>query len=156
MNTLFNRWAKINQPSLNTGCRNTTYYREACWDTQTSISYSHLVRAPNSRSGGHEFESPVRQELGALTKSGIPWGQVFLQWWPRRDHMIMSRADSFAKQTHLLDATSLNPSAVPTRYLWGQVFLNYKPFSISFWRRRNMCTLYGTSFTRAELTLQKL
>jgi hypothetical protein len=31
---------------------------------------SHLVRAPISRSGGHEFESPVRQELGALTKSG--------------------------------------------------------------------------------------
>jgi hypothetical protein len=24
--------------------------------------------ATNSRSGGHEFESPVRQELGALTK----------------------------------------------------------------------------------------
>ncbi len=31
---------------------------------------SHLVRAPNSRSGGHEFESPMRQELGALFKSG--------------------------------------------------------------------------------------
>ncbi len=29
---------------------------------------SHLVRAPNSRSGGHEFESPMR-ELGALTKN---------------------------------------------------------------------------------------
>jgi hypothetical protein len=31
---------------------------------------SHLVRAPNFRSGGHEFESSVRQELCALTKSG--------------------------------------------------------------------------------------
>ncbi len=31
---------------------------------------SHLDRAPNSRSGGHEFESPVRKELGSLTKSG--------------------------------------------------------------------------------------
>ncbi len=29
---------------------------------------SHLVRAPNSRSGGHEFESPMLQEFGALTK----------------------------------------------------------------------------------------
>ncbi len=35
-----------------------------------SASYSHLIRAPNSRSGGHEFESPMRQELGALAKSG--------------------------------------------------------------------------------------
>jgi hypothetical protein len=32
------------------------------------------VRAPDSRSGGHEFESPVRQELGALTKSGKTLG----------------------------------------------------------------------------------
>ncbi len=31
-------------------------------------------------SGGHEFESPVRQEFGALTKKWEdPWGQVFLQ-----------------------------------------------------------------------------
>jgi hypothetical protein len=38
-------------------------------ETRTSIWLaSHLVRAPNSRSGGHEFESPMRQELGALTK----------------------------------------------------------------------------------------
>jgi hypothetical protein len=29
---------------------------------------SHSVIAPNSRSGGHEFESPVWGELGALTK----------------------------------------------------------------------------------------
>ncbi len=35
---------------------------------------SYLVRAPNSRSGGHEFKSPVRQELGALTKSGKTLG----------------------------------------------------------------------------------
>ncbi len=35
---------------------------------------SHLVRAPNSRSGGHEFGSPVRQELTALTKSGKTLG----------------------------------------------------------------------------------
>ncbi len=40
--------------------------REACRDTETS----HLVRAPNFRFGGHEFESPTRRELGALTKSG--------------------------------------------------------------------------------------
>jgi hypothetical protein len=40
-----------------------------------------LVKAPNSRSRGHEFESPVRQELGALTKKWkVPWGQVLLQW----------------------------------------------------------------------------
>jgi hypothetical protein len=40
---------------------------------------SHLVRAPNSRSGGHEFKSPVRQELGAqIKKWKDPSGQVFL------------------------------------------------------------------------------
>jgi hypothetical protein len=34
--------------------------REACRDTQTSIRLaSHLVKAPNSRSGGHELEFPV-------------------------------------------------------------------------------------------------
>jgi hypothetical protein len=44
--------------------------REACQDTQISIRLaSHLVRAPNSRFGGHEFEYPVRLVLGALTKS---------------------------------------------------------------------------------------
>ncbi len=32
------------------------------------VSYSHSIRAPNSRSGGHKFESPVWQELGAVTK----------------------------------------------------------------------------------------
>jgi hypothetical protein len=31
---------------------------------------SHLVRVPDSRSEGHEFESPMRQKLGALNKSG--------------------------------------------------------------------------------------
>ncbi len=46
---------------------------------------SHLVRAPNSRSGGHEFESPVRQELSSLTKSGKTVGSglstlVTLTW----------------------------------------------------------------------------
>jgi hypothetical protein len=39
-------------------------------ETQSSIWLaSHLARVPNSRSGGHEFESPNRRELGALTKS---------------------------------------------------------------------------------------
>jgi hypothetical protein len=43
---------------------------EACRDTQTSIWLANpLVRAPNSRSGGQEYESPMRWELGALTKS---------------------------------------------------------------------------------------
>ncbi len=48
--------------------------REACRDTQTIAN--HLVGAPNFRFGGHEFESSVRQELGALTKAEK--GQVFL------------------------------------------------------------------------------
>ena len=40
-------------------------------ETQISIRLaSHLVKALNSRSGGREFESPMRLELGALTKSG--------------------------------------------------------------------------------------
>jgi hypothetical protein len=43
--------------------------------TQTSIWLaSHLVRAPNSRTEGHESESPIRRELGALTKSGKTLG----------------------------------------------------------------------------------
>ncbi len=37
---------------------------------KTSIRLvSHLVRAPNSKSGGHYFESPMRRELGVATKS---------------------------------------------------------------------------------------
>ncbi len=44
-------------------------YREACRDTQTSILPArHLVREPNARSGGHEFQSPMLWELVALTK----------------------------------------------------------------------------------------
>ncbi len=40
-------------------------------ETQTSIRLaSHLVRAPNFRYGGRELESPMRRELGALTKNG--------------------------------------------------------------------------------------
>ncbi len=35
---------------------------------------SHLVRAPNSRSGGHDFECPVRQKLVVLRKSGQTLG----------------------------------------------------------------------------------
>ncbi len=35
----------------------------------------------NSRSGGHEFESPMRRELGALTKGGKTLGvRFFLQF----------------------------------------------------------------------------
>ncbi len=38
-------------------------------ETQTSIRLaSHLVRVPDSRSGGHELKSPLRRQLGALTK----------------------------------------------------------------------------------------
>jgi hypothetical protein len=44
-------------------------------ETQTSIRLaSHLVRVPNSRSGGHEYESPMRRELRALIKSGKTLG----------------------------------------------------------------------------------
>jgi hypothetical protein len=43
--------------------------------TQTSIRLgSHLVRAPNARSEGHEFESSMRREIGELTKSGKTHG----------------------------------------------------------------------------------
>jgi hypothetical protein len=38
-------------------------------ETQSSIHLaSHLVRAPKSRSGGHDFESSMRQKLCALIK----------------------------------------------------------------------------------------
>ncbi len=44
-------------------------------ETQTCIRLaSHLVRAPDSRSEGHEFESSMRREIGALTKSGKTHG----------------------------------------------------------------------------------
>ncbi len=43
------------------------YWREICREAC-------LVRAPNYRSGGCEFESPMRQELGALTKTGKTLG----------------------------------------------------------------------------------
>jgi hypothetical protein len=47
-------------------------------ETQISIRLaSHLVRDPNSRSGGHEFESPMRWELGALTKSEKTIGSFY-------------------------------------------------------------------------------
>jgi hypothetical protein len=48
------------------------YWREHCRKTWTLAS--HLIRASNSRSGGHEFESSIQQELGALTKSGETLG----------------------------------------------------------------------------------
>ncbi len=44
-------------------------------ETQTSIRLaSHIVREPNSRCGGHEFKTLMRQELGGLTKSGKTLG----------------------------------------------------------------------------------
>jgi hypothetical protein len=44
-------------------------------ETQTCIQLaSHLVRAPNSRSEGHEFEPSMRREISALTKSGKTHG----------------------------------------------------------------------------------
>ncbi len=48
-------------------------------ETQTSIRLaSHLVRAPNSSSGGGELESPMRRVLGALTKMWKdPWVRSF-------------------------------------------------------------------------------
>jgi hypothetical protein len=54
--------------------------------TQASIRLAgHLLycsKRANSRSGGHDFESPMRRELcGALTKNGKTFGgQVFLQY----------------------------------------------------------------------------
>jgi hypothetical protein len=51
-------------------------------ETQTSIRLaSHLIRAQNSRTGRHEFKSPMPRKLVALTKKWKdPWGQVFLLW----------------------------------------------------------------------------
>jgi hypothetical protein len=43
-------------------------------ETQTSIWLAHLVIAPNSRSGGHDFESLMQRDLCALTKSGKTLG----------------------------------------------------------------------------------
>jgi hypothetical protein len=57
--------------------------REACRDTQTSIRLaSHLVREPNSRSGGHEFVSPltkVERFYGVRTFHNIM--PVYLSAW---------------------------------------------------------------------------
>jgi hypothetical protein len=97
------------------GTRGSTVEKPA--ETQTSIQLaSHLVRAPNSWPGGHEFEFPVRIELGALTIVGRPLGSglpavVTLTWschWCSQ--FGTSLADSHAWQAHLPDATADNTS----------------------------------------------
>ncbi len=41
-----------------------------CYGNTSIVLASRLVRVPNSRSRGHEFESLLRWELVALTQSG--------------------------------------------------------------------------------------
>ncbi len=63
--------------SRNTKKLETTNFVEKPAKTQTSIRLaSQLVRAqaPNYESGGYEHESPMRQELSALTKNGKTLG----------------------------------------------------------------------------------
>ncbi len=56
--------------------------REACRDTQTSIRLaSHLVRAPNSRSRGHELEFPVH-----WLKSEDTWVRSSI--WSEKIHIV--------------------------------------------------------------------
>jgi len=59
-------WATLQEYSIHICCVPVV---EKPAETQTSIRLaSHLVRGPNFRSGGREFDSPMRQERGQLTK----------------------------------------------------------------------------------------
>jgi hypothetical protein len=55
-------------------CSTKVVLERAFQDTDYHPLASHLVTELNSRSGGHEFEFPMRRELGALTKSGKTLG----------------------------------------------------------------------------------
>jgi hypothetical protein len=60
-------------------------------ETLTSIRLaSHLVRAPNSSSRGHEFNSPMPQELGVLNKIGKTLGVRSVTLTRSHDHVSLS------------------------------------------------------------------
>ncbi len=62
--------------------RNCSDCREAPRHSDQHRLASHLVRAPIFRSGGHEFESPERQELSAQPKRGNTLGvRSFYNLW---------------------------------------------------------------------------
>ncbi len=93
------------------------------------------VRVPNSRSRGHEFKSPVWQELSALTKKWEGLSTVVTLMWClstwlawSHDHVSLSGCVTLAAwhvtgrltcpadthwHTYLPLATSLHPRAVP-------------------------------------------
>jgi hypothetical protein len=56
------------------------------FETPTSIRLASLsIKSPNSWTRGHELESPVMHGKNLVhdwRREG-PWGQAFLQWWPR-------------------------------------------------------------------------
>jgi hypothetical protein len=65
---------------------------------ETSIGLaSHLVRAPNSRSGGHEFKSPVWQELSA--QNNTYW--KFLQHHPRTLSKTISKSVKASRRARI-------------------------------------------------------
>ncbi len=62
---------------------NCTVYKPA--ETQTNIRLAyHVVRAPNSKFCGREFESSV------LWFHRRPVGYILLHWWSRRDHDMLT------------------------------------------------------------------
>ncbi len=107
--------------------------REASRDTQTSIWLAvHLVRAPNSRIGGHEFGSLVWRQLVALTKKGKFMGvrsfysgeldvvMSCLICSTLSDRLHNARSLACHWQTHLPNTTFLHPRAVLTLY-WREL-----------------------------------
>jgi hypothetical protein len=103
-------------------------YVEKPAKTQTSIRLaSHLVRAPNSWSGWHEFESFAFKELGALTKVEEPLGQVFQQWWPQRDQVMRDMCSTHSADWHVTGRlTCPTPQTADNAFLLNQARIQYQ------------------------------
>jgi len=87
INTVFSHWSLPNFSEIfkEIAMRINGYVVEKPAEAQTSIWLaSNLAWAPNSWSGGHEFESPGWIELSALKNDG--WKTP--QWWPQRDYAM--------------------------------------------------------------------
>ncbi len=61
--------------------------RSTVWTVQIHVAI-HIFRAPNSRSGGHDFESLLRVEMGALTKVERPLGSGLSTVVTQCDHVM--------------------------------------------------------------------
>ncbi len=77
---------------------------------------SHLGRAPNSRYGGHEFESPVQREHGALTK--VEWSLGVRSFYSGDLDVITWSSQSCLAAEHSQLGTSLAGFCLMPRQCW--------------------------------------